>query len=76
MKFNILDSASFDDAMQDVINKVVEQGINTQQDNISVFMTMNGNFNPDGSARVDSRLYVNETPETISNDIALNDDDQ
>ena len=72
MVFDILDSASFEDAMQDLLDKADEQGVNTDRDQVSVFIKMNGRYSPNGAARVNSRIFVNEADSTIASDIFIN----
>lgn len=72
MKFNVLNSASFEDGMQDALGVLEQNGVNPNVDRVSVYMEMNGQYTHDNKACVDIRVYVNETPEVIGNDIALN----
>jgi len=73
MIVRINNSASFEDAMQDAISAVENNGANTNQDTIALYFEMNGNYSPNGSACVNSRVYINETIPVVTNDLANND---
>lgn len=72
MILRISDSTSFEDAMQDAIAAVEAAGFNTNKNTIALYMEMNNNYTANNSACVDTRVYVDESVDVVSNDIATN----
>lgn len=80
MIINILNSKNFIVGLDDAIAEVSARGFNTTQDNISVFISMNGNTLPEldefgnqtgfTESCVNVKLFVNETPYITGMDIA------